>query len=57
MLRVIVSKESEVSKLRALGVKELEPSEWAADQLFKPFTQREYGNVYKTVTRGSKKRA
>lgn len=58
MIAVIITKDSEVSKLQALGVKEpVKEPQWVADQQFRPFSQRDYGHVYKTIVRGSKKRA
>jgi hypothetical protein len=57
MLKVTISKDSEVAKLKALGVVErLEQPHWAADQEHRPFSQRDYGHTYKTIVRGSKKR-
>ncbi len=58
MIAVIITKDSEVAKYRRLGVKEPEKTpEWAADKNQMPFTQREYGHQWKTIIRGSKKRA
>ncbi len=57
MLNVIISKESEVAKLRAKGVVDRpQKPEWAADQHQRPFSQREYGHKYKSITRGLRKR-
>ena len=58
MIAVIITRDSIVAKYRRLGVVEpIKEPEWAADQPFKPFTQREYGYQHKTISRGSKKRA
>lgn len=57
MIKVHITKDSEVAALRAKGVvdRPKEP-EWAADKHQRPFSQREYGHAYKTIVRGSKKR-
>lgn len=57
MIAIIITKESEVAKFKALGVVERkEEPEWAADKKQMPFSQRDYGHAYKTVVRGSMKK-
>jgi len=57
MIAIIITKDSEVAKLRALSVVERpKKPDWAADKNQMPFNQREYGHAYRTIIRGSKKR-
>lgn len=58
MIAIIITKDSIVAKYRRLGVVERkEEPEWAADKKQMPFIQRDYGHAYKTIIRGTKKRA
>lgn len=57
MLKVFFSKDSEIAKLKALGVVEpVKEPDWAVDQVKNSFPKREYGHQFKTIVRGSKKR-
>jgi hypothetical protein len=50
------SPDSEIAKLKALGVKEREKPRWQVDRMNLPFTRREYDHQFKVITRGLKKR-
>lgn len=55
MIAIIVTKDSEISRIKALGVEEGEPyHNWRWDKPFSPYTQREYGHQYKTRKTGKK---